>query len=159
MTLLSWIWFMDLHLLTTRDHPSISLTFISHRLLHFTLDCLSHHPLPWVHTAVTNHMLTWKVLHPLYNTRSDSAQIAENCSAHITLLELVALRSQFQVSLVSLAIVRVLVSLVPWFLPVSFGSVIVCFLPRPTPIFGLWTGLPLKSCLLMIDPSRLCPVC
>ncbi len=59
-----------------------------------------HHPglhfpssLHWVHTAVTNLSLTWKLLHPLYNTHSDRSQTSEYCSAFITLLVLAALPS------------------------------------------------------------------
>ncbi len=41
-------------LIATRGRSPIILTFTLHRLLHVTLDCVSHHPLHWLHTAVTN---------------------------------------------------------------------------------------------------------
>ncbi len=41
---LSWIRSMDFHLLATRGHSSITLTFTLHRLLHITLDYISQQP-------------------------------------------------------------------------------------------------------------------
>jgi len=57
---LSWIWFMDFYPLATRDRSSITDCHTT-QTVHTTLDCISHHPMHWVHAVITNHMLTWNL--------------------------------------------------------------------------------------------------
>ncbi len=43
---------MHFRSLATRGHPLTTLTLALHKLLHITLDCISHHPLHWRHTQL-----------------------------------------------------------------------------------------------------------
>ncbi len=68
---LSRIRFMDFCPIATRGRPSIILTLTPHRLLHVTLDYISHVPLHWLDSPAVNHT------HTLYYTHSDPPQTAE----------------------------------------------------------------------------------
>ncbi len=57
--LLSQIWSMNFHSLTTRGHPLTTWTLALHYCCTSPSDYNSHHPLHWRHTAVTNLTLLW----------------------------------------------------------------------------------------------------
>ncbi len=85
LVLMSRIRFVAFGPTATRSRLSFILTLPPHRLLHVTLDCISQHLLHWLHRALTNHTLTWK-LYTHYNTLSEPVQITEYCSTFIIVI-------------------------------------------------------------------------
>ncbi len=129
---------MDYHSIATRGRPSIILTLKLHKLFHVTLDCIAHHPLHWLHTAVSNHTHTHThtILHP---PRSFS-----NCWVLFSIYHCIAiatLQSHSQLPVSSLALFLVCLP-VTWSFPVfSYRLISAC--PE---VYGLFWNDPLPCC-------------
>ncbi len=125
-------------LIATRGRYPIILTFTLHRLLHVTLDCVSHHPLHWLHTAVTNLSHT----HTQYNTHSDPSQTAKYCLVCITASAIATLRSRSEFPQSSLALF-IVCSPVSWSLPVISS----CLISACPEVYSLCWIFSLPWCL------------
>ncbi len=137
-------------------HPLTTCTITLHRLLQYTLDYISHHPLHWLHTQM-NAMITpqtqWNpIRHTLY-TLDFLFQIAEY---HLAIVTVIATSRSLSLKFSLSSLVKVL----PVFSYFWFSPVFLWFLnPLPCRFDTFCPSPDFCSCLQIISfvkPSGYC---